>query len=395
MITTSDIWKDAVRESGRRITVADLYYNHQPVPTLMNLEVISCSTTIDLNAANRRTGSITLANTDLVTENTTASLEPYGFEIGIRSGVVYPDTTTELVKVGMFPFETTEWADEAGSIPTLTLYDRSYLFATQSSQNGWTDYAGRTYLYAIANMLTTSALNFVATVSAKVDPTTVGAGDIYLVVDAATQAKDIKVPGGAPIQGATYWDNMTAFAAVLGAHIYFDVDGVNLICEQIPVLDDTDTDYVATVDVGERGNMLAAQRSLSRNGAYNAVQATGPLPANAATAQIPPSVFVYDSNPKSKTYYYGPFGKIVLPVTSDTITTKTGLLAFANTTLKKGLGLAKSVAITVLADASLNVGDIIKVSFLDGTSELHMILTIEHDHVSGVMSLTTYSQNQG
>lgn len=394
MISTSGArWTNQTRSSGQRICKVDLYYNKQPTPILTDLEVVSGSLTVDSTAANRRTGSIVLANTDLLTSNPNLSVEPYGLELGVRWGVVYPNGATEMVMQGIYQFSETTWEDDQGSIPALNLVDRSGWIVEQFSQSGFEDYGGQTHVAAIQDMLHKSVFVLISTSTTRVDPSTLSAAQIHLVVDPAVTAADFKVPGGAPVTG-NFWDNITSYAADLNAQIYFAEDGVNVILRPIDVLDTSSSAFDCTFLTGNYGDILTASRTLSRSGVYNGVSATGALPANAASAQTPPWVFVYDNDPNSKTYYWGPFGRIVLPITSDTITGKDALTTWAKQQLAKGLGLARSVDLSVLANGAIEPGDVAQVTFLSGEQQVHLVQSIELDLVGATMSVTTESQNQ-
>lgn len=394
MITTSGArWQNGVRSSGRRICLVDLYYNRQPLPVLQNLKVVSGSITADAGAANRRSGTITLANTDLLTTDPSLSLEPYGLELGVKWGVTYPNGDEETIRMGMYQFTNTEWQDDQGSIPTLNLTDRSGWFAEQSSQNGFYDYGGVTHIAAIQDLLGKGVFTLVSTSGSRVDPDTLSTSQIHLVVDPASTAKDFKIPGGSPSTG-TYWDNITTFANNINSQIYFAEDGVNVILRPVDTLDTTTTAYTATLRTGNYGDIMTAARSLSRANVWNAVSATGVLPANAASAETPPYVFVYDNNPASKTYYNGPFGKITAVLTNETITTKVALQAWAEQQLAKGLGLSRSVSLGCLGNGAIEPGDIVQVSFVSGEVQLHQVQSMELDLFSSLMSVTTLSQNQ-
>lgn len=387
-------WANAVKDPGLRLTVVDLYYGHQPLPVLEGLEVISGSITSDLSSQTRRSGSITLANTDLLTTDTSLSLEPYGLELGIRWGVRYPDGTEEFVRVGVFPFTVTTWNEGEGKIPTLTLSDRSYSVSTQSSRGGTEDYGGQKAVFAIGDLLDKSTFILAGTSTTPVDPLTVGNGEVWLIVDTATSNLDYKLPGGAPMQ-SNFWDDISALADSLNAQIYFSEDGVNVILKQKSILSKTATAFDFKVKTGAYGVMVDSARTLSRDGSWNGVFATGALAANAASTATPPSVFVFDGDPSSPTLYPGgSFGKIVNVVTNDKITSKAKLLDWANTVLAQGLGLARSSGITMLADARVEPGDVAQVTYLDESTELHMVQTCTLDLVAGTMSLSTIGQNQ-
>jgi hypothetical protein len=401
MQLVTDRFQRACRESGERITVADLYYNKQKIPIATDLGVISGSLTFDSTAAQRRSGSITLASSDLISLNAQRTIEPYGLEIGLRSGVKYADGDLEFCNLGIYVITEISWSEAAGGIATCTLMDRSNWLAEQASKTGVEDYSAKSTFFAINDLLTKGVFINCTQVPAKVDPVTLPPDTIDLVVDTANLT-DITIPGGSPMDGGSFWDDIMTLAASLGAEIFFDVDGTNVILRKVPDLDATNTndDAVLIIDTGDAGTLVDSTQGLSRAGAYNAVQMTGALAANATDTATPPTVFVYDSDPSSVTFYditggtNSGFGRIVFATTSDTITDKTALTTAATVLLKQGLGLTKTLSVTMLPNPALEPGDIVLVKHLDGTEDLVLVTVIDFDLAAAAMTLTTVCRNQ-
>lgn len=400
MINVTDRFLVACKESGQRVAVADLYYNHGKQPVVSGLPITGWTVTQDSTAAQRSTASLTLTPTDLISFDPNATLQPYGLEIGIRIGVVYPDGTSEYVQKGIYQITDLSFDDENGDAPTVTLADRSTFIAEQSSSTGIEDYSGKGTMFAIQDLLTKSVFINVDESGAKVDPLSLGPSELHLVID-HQHLDDIKIPGASPMDGGSFWDDIQTLSASLGAECYFDDDGCNVILQKIPDITNLNAhdDAVLIVDVGAEGVLLSAQTGLSRSGAYNAVQMTGALPANATATATPPTVFVFDSDPTSPTFYdntggtNGPFGRIVHAATSDTITDKTALKTAALALLKKGIGLTKTLSFSMLANYALEIGDIILVKHLNGDEDLVMVtgITFQQD---GSMSVSTKCPNQ-
>lgn len=401
MYNVTDRFLVAVKESGNIITHADLYYNRMKVPIVTDLEVISGTITIDMTSAQRRSGTLLLADTDLISLNAQRTLEPYGLEIGIRIGVQYPDGDLEFVPIGIFQITDIQFSEEDGGLPNLTIVDRSHWLAEQSSKTGVEDYTAQSTFFAIQDLLTKSVFINVSQVTSKVDPASLPPDTIVLVVDSGNLT-DIKIPGGTPMDGGSFWDDIQTLATSLGAEVFFDPDGSNVILRKVPDITNknTNADAVLTVASGDYGTLIGDTKGLSRSGAYNAVQMTGVLPANAASTATPPTVFVYDSDPTSVTFYditggtNSGFGRIVFATTSDTMTTTTQLNAAATALLKKGLGLTKTLSVTMLCNPALDVADIIEVIHEDATTDLAMVSQISLDLAGGPMGLTTICPNQ-
>lgn len=400
MQNVSERFLIACQESSTRLSVVDLYFNRSSVPVITDLPVVSGTITIDSTAAQRTSGTLTLSSTDLIAITNTATLEPYGVEVGVRCGVMYADGTLEFVQMGVFLITDITYNEEEGDNPTITFTDRSQWIAEQSSKTGIEDYSTKSTFFAIQDLMTKSVFVNVSSVSDRIDPGGVAPNTLALVID-HEHLDDIVIPGGSPMDGGSFWDDIQILATSLGAEIFFSEDGVNVILQKAPdITYQTAADADVVVDVGVRGTLITSATGLSRQGAYNAVQMTGALPANAASTATPPTVFVCDTDPASLTYYdqtggtQGPFGRVVLQTSSDTIVGIPALTAAATALLKKGLGLTKTLGFTMLPNPAMQVGDVVAVNHLNGTTDVAMITSLSMDLGGGAMSVGTKCPNQ-
>jgi len=385
-------YKNAIMNGGFRKTVVDLYYDRQSKPVATDLKVISGSVTIDSTAATRRTATLTLAPTVFIKKDGTSVLPTAGLEIGIRTGVVYADKSSFLVPMGKFPIETVNWTESGGSCPTLTLNDRSFTIAEQSSRSGFEDYSGTSTVSAIQDLLTKSVFIDVAKFSVKQDPMTMAGTQLALIVDPAV--KDVKIPSGSPISGGSFWDNIQQLATTLGCEIFFDVDGVNVILRPVPALDITSTPVYA---VAAGLNLIDDTQNITRDGCYNAIFATGVLPTNAASNQLTPTCFVSDEDASSPTYYGGPYGRRVYTWDSGIVVNggdSSQLLTATKAKLKTLLGFANAPALVLAPDPTLDAWDVMGCTFLDGTTANLMAQQIAFDLSNGSgMTVSTLALN--
>lgn len=399
MQAVSDRFLVACRESGNRIVRADLYYNRMKVPLFRDIPIISGSITVDGTAAQRRSGSLVLADTSII--GVSSQFLPYGFEIGVRMGVQFPDGDIEYVQLGVFQITDVNFNEASGSLPTLTLADRSHWFAEAASKTGVVDFSGQQTTAAIKSLLQMGVFTTITQSYAKIDPQVMAPNQLGYFPD-LTNLTDIKIPGGTPMDGGSFWDDIQTLASSLGAECFFDADGANVILQKVPDItgDNTVADADLVVDAGATGTLIDDAKGLSRIGAYNAVQMTGALPANAASTATPPTVFVFDSDPTSTTFYdtsgsgsNAGFGRVVLQATSGTITDIPSLTAAATVLLKKGLGLTKTLSVSMLPNPALDVGDIINVVHLDASTDLALVTQIDYDLGGGLMNLSTKCPN--
>lgn len=151
----------------------------------------------------------------------------------------------------------------------------------------------------------------------------------------------------------------------LGKVMYFDYRGV-LVVKTAP---DPDVP-VFTVNHGRGGVLVSMSRSLTRNGVYNAVVATGE-PAG----ELPPVRGVaVDENPFSPTYWSGSFGKVPKFYSSSFLTTNTQCTNAAKAMLERAKGVPYAVDFTMVPNVALEPLDAVTVTYDDRADpELHVL----------------------
>lgn len=138
----------------------------------------------------------------------------------------------------------------------------------------------------------------------------------------------------------------------LGKVAYFDHRGV-LRIRSLP-----SSGYpVWTVSRGARGVLVSASRSISREGVYNGVLATG----EALDTEPPVQALAVDSTPGSPTLWGGPFGKISREFASPLLTTTAQCALAAATVLRKSVGLPYNVDLTAVPNPALEPDDMIAI----------------------------------
>ena len=142
------------------------------------------------------------------------------------------------------------------------------------------------------------------------------------------------------------------------------------------------------VDAGADGVFVDANESIDRSQTFNGVFITGQAtPVSAAF-----SILVTDDDPASPTLWGGPFGKVVrLEATSSIQSSEQGLYSGRHM-LAESLGLTRPLAITSAPNPALEGGDVIRVLFVDGREERHVIDTLSIDlGPSAPLPITTRS----
>lgn len=356
---------DAVRHGGEIITRADVLSGGKLAAT--GIAVGSVQITADRTQTVRRTVQLTVDDPTLEPKTLMDLLQPLGNEIRLWRGFRLPGGD-ELVPVGTFGIRDAEFPEPGGPV-SVTGKDRAQRVVEARFTVPRTAYGPSAR--ALLRELITEAVPF-ATV--QFAPTFV----------------DRPVP-------LVTWqqDRNTAcddLCAAMGAEWFADPLGT-FVVQPVPALTGAP---VVTVDSG--GIMVTGSRKVTRDGVYNGVIASGqPSGAGAAvTSGLKPNTatdpLIADYDPTSPTYWYGNFGQAPAFYTSPLLQTVEQCKAAAEAILRNYAGLPKSVALTSLPDPCINEGDLIRVVYADGTSEVHILDSIQPPFTADqVLSASTRS----
>jgi hypothetical protein len=152
-----------------------------------------------------------------------------------------------------------------------------------------------------------------------------------------------------------------------GKIMYWDYRG-QLRIEDPP----SPTTPVYEVNSGPNGVLVKLSRELTRDGVYNAVVATG---ETTDETKPPVTALVYDNDPESPTYWFGPFGKVPRFYSSSFLTSKDGAVSAARSILLQAVGLPFNINFQTVPNPALEVFDPITITARDGSS-VHIIDTL-------------------
>ncbi len=340
---------------------------YPPVGTARLLEVESGSITLDRTASVRRTATLTVTNRDASTgeDIASAALIPYGTEVLIRKGIRFADGTEELVRLGRFRLEQVN-ANVAVPGAELTLSDRSAEVAD-------------TQLVAPKRYRGTAVIE-----DAIED----------LILDVYPTAT-VNLPGSADTFGKTTvvdqdrWQAITDFSKAIGCETYIDADDTWQVA---PIPDPSAGTAVWDINGGPVGVLTDLHVVADRTNVKNGVVVTGhPLQKHA-----PVHVLVTDDNVDSPTMWGGAFGMIPDYLDSDLIRTNAQGTAAGQARLNDLLGQARTLNLASVPNPALEPGDAITVTYVDGTSEQHLIdvvtisLGVEDDMTIQTRSTTLF-----
>lgn len=286
-------------------------------------------------------------------------LAPIGTEIVPYKGVRFIDGSTEFVPLGVFGIDSQRESFGVDGVLSLTAPDR-----------------------------------FARVQRAKfLQPATTTGGAVAEAIRLATAAVSVAYTNTATSAATTkaqVWDRdrdaaITELLKSAAAELFFDRGGL-LVARNLPRLTSAP---VWTVDAGESGVLVGADRARDRARTFNVVVA---LPENTdGVAPFAPQI-AYDSDVNSPTYVGGAFGNVPFFYSSPLLTTAAQALAAATAILGRVTGLAAQVTLESAVNPALDPGDVISVVFPGGVVERHLIdsVTIPLD-VDSPQKITTRS----
>lgn len=296
----------------------------------------------------RSTLDLTVDGTSLwPTQDSSPILAPYGAEVWVRRGVVVGGGSTEWVSLG---------------------YHRIQEIEQDRPPDGPIRITGQDRMAGLVEARLTTPVQFFAddTLGTVVDQLVT---DVY---PSATISWDDTTDDDLLGRSLVADDDRHAFIDDLikarGKIWYWDHRGI-LVIKDPP----TPTTPVWDVDAGASGVLVSAQRSLTREGVYNAVVASG----QAADTESPSRAVVVDDNPDSPTYWGGTFGKVPRFYSSPFILADSQAQSAAESLLRQAIGLPYLVDLTAVPNAALEPYDPVRVQYSGTTGpEVHVLDTV-------------------
>lgn len=324
------------------------------------------SVTLDINAAVRGRFDLTVVDDGtlgLVPTSRSSWLAPYGNEIKISRGIEFPDGTSELVSLGVFRIDRVDVDDNSGGMTIkVSGQDRAARIADARFEDPYQVAAGTNVNTAIQNVVTAA----------------------YPSATFALAATSATTPLVTAKEQDDRWKFAQDLAASVGCVLFFDGDGV---CRSQPIAQLGATAPAAQLVEGDGGLLLSASAAWSRQGAYNAVIATGENTGNGT----PVRGVARDLTPTSATYYYGPFGQVPRWYSSPFLTTAGQAADAASGILARELGGTRQVQFGTVCNPALEPNDIVRITRTRaGIDEDHVIdqITIPLSAASAISGST-------
>lgn len=384
MFPVSQAFLNATRGSHQLVSRARIvtpgFIGTSP-PENRDLEIITGSVTLDNNADIRGTLDIDVAE-PWPNSNTTNDVVPYGTEIQITRGIVF-GTGDIRVPLGIFRITDVEQDDVRGGPLRVIASDRMHGIIESKLE--------------LPRVFTNSTFTF--TVGQVVDALV---QDVY--PGQIPQWDDLSVATGynfpisrnGVVVEEDRFDYINSMMVSLGKIWYFDYRG-QLVVRTITT--GFSTTPVYSVNAGENGVLVSANRQLNREGVFNVVRVVGTGFGGAPVYGV-----ARDLDSSSATYYYGPFGKVPKFITSSTLSTPADCVVAAQAELRRRMGFPYSVDFSMVPNPALEPWDTVEVVYPTNLeaqphtrTERHVLdqLTIGLGTDSAMMCNTKLSTNQG
>jgi hypothetical protein len=281
-------------------------------------------------------------------------LAPYGQELIVEHGMVYPDGTEELVPQGVFRITK---ATIRYPVITCTVSDRAWTVKGNKLQTALTIAAGRPYTDAIREILLTAHPDI------RLRIVDIGHLTPTLVLDAFSDP----------------WTEVQQMAVAIGYQIYFDRLGECQVepepdhADSTPVLsyDDASLEFIPRRDDNWH-NLATYDQEIEwdTEDIVNAVFASGENSDNEA----PFTAAAYDMEPTSPTRWGGRFGKRPLQWVSEKITSAAMAQIAAAAELQKRSGISEGLRVPSIPHPGLDVNDpILVVRQQLGINQIHVV----------------------
>lgn len=343
MKVVSDRWLPAITGSHRVATIARVF---DPVGDWTDVPLVEGTVTLDATAAVRGRCDLTVEDADWLPVGTDDRLAPYGSEINLRRGVVFPDGSTETVSLGWFGIEDTEITDDGSGVGVrVTGLDRAERLSKAKFEDTFQVLSGTPFPEAILDLAQA------VWVDVPYDPDLLSASAISIGRNITAQPGDDR------------WEFMQGLATALGMTLFFDGDGQLCLRRYAP------DGVVAEVTDGEDGVLVSVSRAWSRTTAFNRVIVTGENTDTAVFRGV-----ATDDNPASPTYFYGPFGQVPRFWSSPDIYSDDQAEDAARSILDQEIGTAATVQFGMVPNPALEPEDTVHVRrTVAGVDENHVL----------------------
>lgn len=335
----------AVNQSQVARTVIDVYENNQLIyADLQITEGNHVTDDVDI----RMSATFTCNDPKLTPSDMNEVLMP-GNEIRPRRGIVLPDGTPDLYKLGVLGISDTR-VDDSGDGYNLRVdtYDRGRKVSRARMPKDWVIANNANVVDEIDRILSFRAPG----------------------VETNFPELPFTMPSNIIPQGEDPWEACRKMAESIGYDLFFDENGLPTL---VPVVDTVDTVSWEYTD-DELSTLIYIFKQISDERSYSRVVVTGE-----STSGVPVRAEAIDDDPNSPTYIYGPFGDVPYFMASSFIRTFDQAQAAAQRQLIKVIGFTENMQPLVGVNMVHEVGDAVHIkrelSATDATYTISKITT--------------------
>lgn len=340
MLTTDPLLLDLFRYSNTVLTKLDLYSGTELVQADVQISQGSVTSTWKANA--RRTFSATVVPLYMWED---LRIDVYSARVRAFVGIEMQPGVKKYLCQGSYRVDSIS-RENAGAISISGTSFESYVIQDRF----WTPTTPTTGVSTIASIKTLISDSF---------------PPAEFVV---TATKDKLVEMTAPWERER-WEAVTDLCESINAEVYCDADGRFVIADKINFAV-AKNNPVWRVNCGPDGVLVTQSVANTRDKVYNGVVAYG---ATSEADKPPVSAVAVDNDINSKTYYGGPFGRVSRFYSNPNFTTVQQCQDAANNMLAESIAENREINFTMVPNPALEVGDVIQLSMLDGTTENHLI----------------------
>lgn len=337
MIPTTDKFQKTILGSHRISLEFEASYNG--ILSTLDLNVVDGDVTISSDLI-RRSATITIVDPtgELTPSTPTDIIMPLGTEMTFFRGVKYPDGTAEHIRLGVFGVDDVQIEDSGANLTIrIDLFDRSKKVQRAQFTKDYSIPKNTNLITAITRLLK----------------------DGFPTIQTNFPASDHKTSAIVYQHNTDRWKAAVDLAASIGYDLHFNSRGVCVMTQPIiqsaPVLTFTDGIDGSVLDVA--ASLLEIRKRYNRDKMYSHVIVTGESTGNT----VPVRAEAVDDDPKSPTYWKGPFGDVPYFFTSKLITTVDQAQDAAINLLATVSGILEGLEFAALPNVALDVGDMVYV----------------------------------
>jgi hypothetical protein len=306
----------------------------------------------------RRTMSLTItASTATERRNLWEQVALPGVEVRAFRGVRFLDGSQVEIPLGVFVTQQPKIDEATGTIQFGTCNDRMQRVIDYTFESPRTASAGFTYAQQIQQ----------------------------LIGEAVSGLAFVDLSGNGDAVPAAIWESdragaVTQLATAIGCDIGFDASGAAVLQRTKALSDPADWSISPTT------NMVSAAAQIDWSNAANVVVARGDQ-----TDGTPPVFGIArDTDPTSPTYWRGPMGPKTKQYSSPLLTSNTMAGKAAATILARSTGAQKTIDLTTISNAALDVGDRVDAILLAaGWAERHLLDSFKISLTGASMAIGT------